>query len=143
MAAEKRKFARDESVAQEGPMLPLHGAIVKDDLEAMIDLVQKGAAQVHPETRETPLHTAARVGSLKCLQWLLDNHIKSPFDKASNGSSPVHYAAVYGQLEAMKVSNMPPVGCPERLGRAISACKLTIPTASLVYLCYARSLHGI
>lgn len=103
----KRKLAGDESTTNEGPMLPLHAAITKDDLEAMIELVQRGAAQVHPETRETPLHTAARVGALKCLRWLLDNHIKSPFDKARNGSSPVHYAAVYGQLEAMKVSSTP------------------------------------
>ena len=110
MATEKRKLGRDESVTHEGPMLPIHGAIVNDDLETMIDLVQKGAAQVHPETRETPLHTAARVGSLKCLQWLLENHIKSPFDKTKNGSSPVHYAAVYGQLEAMKVSSTRLIG---------------------------------
>ena len=119
MATKERKLGRDESVTHEGPMLPLHGAIAKDDLETVIDLVQKGAAQVHPETRETPLHTAARVGSLKCLQWLLENHINSPFNKASNGSSPVHYAAVYGQLEAMKVTNT-------HLASMLTFCQLPI-----------------
>ena len=80
-----------------------HAAIINKDATKLAELIQTGSAQVHPESLETPLHTAARVGSIDCLRWLLENRIKSPLDRARNGSTPAHYAAVYGRLEALKV----------------------------------------
>ena len=101
-----RRISKDESAEVAGvgaPLPPVHAAIINKDATKLAELIQTGSAQVHPESLETPLHTAARVGSIDCLRWLLENRIKSPLDRARNGSTPAHYAAVYGRLEALKV----------------------------------------
>ena len=101
-----RKISRDES-ATDIPPPQLHIAIMNKDLNKVKRLVQSGASQLHPKTRETPLHVAARNGALECLRWLLDNNVNSPLDKDRDGSTPAHYSAVYGQLEALKVTCVP------------------------------------
>ena len=92
-----------EMAGVDAPLPPVHDAVINNDVTKLAELVQAGSAQLHPETLETPLHTATRVGSMDCLRWLLENRIKSPFDRARNGSTPAHYAAVYGRLDALKV----------------------------------------
>lgn len=101
-----RTVSKDESAEMAGvgaPLPPVHAAVTNDDVTKLAELIQAGSAQLHPETLETPLHTATRVGAMDCLRWLLENRIMSPFDRARNGSTPAHYAAVYGRLEALKV----------------------------------------
>ena len=102
-----RRISKDESAEVAGvgaPLPPVHAAIINKDVSNLAELIQTGSAQVHPESQETPLHTAARVGSIECLRWLLENRIKSPLDRSRSGSTPAHYAAVYGRLEALKVT---------------------------------------
>ncbi len=86
------------------PSPPLHKAIINRDLKQLKKLLLSGDGQLHPVTKETPLHVAARSGSMECLRWLLDNNINSPFEKDRDGSTPGHFCAAYGQLEALKVS---------------------------------------
>ncbi len=85
------------------PSPPLHKAIINRDLKQLKKLLLSGDGQLHPVTKETPLHVAARSGSMECLRWLLDNNINSPFEKDRDGSTPGHFCAAYGQLEALKV----------------------------------------
>ena len=92
--------SRDASTA---PPPPMHVAIMNRDLKKLQKCLQSGEAQLHPVTKETPLHAAARSGAMECLRWLLENHVNSPFDRDRDGSTPGHYCAVYGQLEALKV----------------------------------------
>ena len=97
-----KKISKDGS-GPDAPSPPVHVAVANKDLKRLQELIQSGAPQLHPKTHETALHVAARTGSMECLRWLLSNNINSPFDKDRNGSTPCHYAAVYGQIEALKV----------------------------------------
>lgn len=96
-----KKISKDGS-GPDAPSPPVHVAVANKDLKRLQELIQSGAPQLHPKTHETALHVAARTGSMECLRWLLSNNINSPFDKDRNGSTPCHYAAVYGQIEALK-----------------------------------------
>ena len=101
-----RKSSKDQSAESAGvgmPLPPVHAAIINKDVTKLAELIRAGSPQLHPETQDTPLHTATRVGAIDCLRWLLQNGVKSPLDRARNGSAPAHYAAVYGRLEALKV----------------------------------------
>lgn len=83
--------------------LPTHQAAASNNVTELASLVSEGAERLGPETKETPLHAAAKKGSLDTLRWLLDNKTASPLAKAANGNSAAHYAAVYGHREALKV----------------------------------------
>ncbi|CAI8009295.1 Espin [Geodia barretti] len=80
-----------------------HEAAANNDIARLSDLVQEGSPLVGPDTRETPLHAAAKKGAMDALRWLLDNGTVSPLEKAGNGNTAAHYAAVYGHLEALKL----------------------------------------
>ena len=84
--------------------IPTHQAAASNDVDRLADLIQEGSPLVGPETSETPLHAAAKRGAVETLRWLLDNKTVSPLEKAGNGNAAAHYAAVYGHLEALKVS---------------------------------------
>ena len=83
-----------------------HEAAANNDIARLSDLVQEGSPLVGPDTRETPLHAAAKKGAMDALRWLLDNGTASPLEKAGNGNTAAHYAAVYGHLEALKVARI-------------------------------------
>ena len=43
-------------------------------------------------------------GSDVVVEWLIDNTTEfGPLSKAMNGSTPAHYAAIYGQLSTLKL----------------------------------------
>ena len=104
MSERIRKVSRDETAENEGPPLDVHVAVMADDLKSLQELIQSGAPQLHHKTLETALHVAARAPALECLKWLLENYINSPKDCDYKGSTPCHYAVVYGNLEALKAS---------------------------------------
>lgn len=83
--------------------IPTHQAAARNDVSELAELVQQGSQIVGPESRETPLHAAAKKGATDTLKWLLEQKTVSPLEKAGNGNSAAHYAAVYGHLEALKV----------------------------------------
>ena len=83
--------------------IPTHQAAASNDVAVLADLVHEGSPLLGTETKETPLHAAAKKGAVDTLKWLLDNKTVSPLEKASNGNSAAHYAAVYGYMEALKV----------------------------------------
>ena len=83
--------------------LPTHQAAASNDVARLAQLVDEGSPLVGSETSETPLHAAAKRGAVATLSWLLDNQTVSPLEKAGNGNTAAHYAAVYGHLEALKV----------------------------------------
>lgn len=99
-----KKMSRDETGTDEGPPLAVHVAVMNNDLKNLQQLIQSGAPQLHQKTYETALHVAARTPALECMKWLLNNYINSPRDQDCNGSTPCHYAVVYGNLDALKVS---------------------------------------
>ena len=104
-AAEHRPERMHKNGSKTGfPSPPIHKAIVSRDLKQLKKLLLSGDIQLHPVTKETPLHVAARTGAIECLRWLLDNNTNSPFDKDRDGSTPGHFSAAYGQLETLKVS---------------------------------------
>ena len=86
--------------------IPTHIAAASNNVTELESLVQEGAQLVSQETKETPLHAAAKTGALNATSWLLDNKTVSPLDKASNGNSAAHYAAVYGHSNVLKVCEM-------------------------------------
>ena len=83
--------------------LPTHQAAAGNDVARLSELVEEGSPLEGPESRDTPLHAAAKRGALDTLRWMLDNETVSPLKKAGNGNTAAHYAAVYGHLEALKV----------------------------------------
>ena len=85
--------------------LATHQAAAGNDVVQLSELVQQGAQLVGEGSKETPLHAAAKKGALDAVRWLLDNKTASPLDKAGNGNTAAHYAAVYGHLEVLKVHN--------------------------------------
>lgn len=86
--------------------LPTHQAAARNNVTELSDLVQGGAQLLGTDTKETPLHAAAKKGALDSLKWLLDNKTVSPLEKAGNGNTAAHYAAVYGHLESLKVTKI-------------------------------------
>ena len=84
-------------------LLPTHSAAAKNDVSELARLVGEHSTLTASDTKETPLHAAARSGSKDALRWLLENTETSPLDKAANGNTAAHYAAVYGHLGALKV----------------------------------------
>ena len=83
--------------------LATHQAAASNNVVELADLVKEGSPLIGTDTKETPLHAAAKKGAIDALRWLLDNKTVSPLEKAGNGNSPAHYAAVYGHLEVLKV----------------------------------------
>lgn len=83
--------------------LDTHRAAAADDVKKLEALVERKAPLVDDSTGETPLHVAASRGSVKVIKWLLDKEVTSPFEKANNGNTAAHYAAVYGHFPALKV----------------------------------------
>ena len=60
---------------------------------------------VDPITKETPLHAAAKMGSMRALKWLLVNKNADVMAKSANGGyTAAHQAAVYGHFDCLKVS---------------------------------------
>ena len=83
--------------------IPTHQAAAMNNVAELDSLVREGAQLESTETKETPLHAAAKRGALDTLAWLLENKTVSPLKKASNGNTAAHYAAVYGHSKALKV----------------------------------------
>ena len=83
--------------------IPTHQAAANNRVEELADLVQEGSTLVGTDTKETPLHAAAKRGAMDTLMWLLEKKTVSPLEKAGNGNTAAHYAAVYGHLETLKV----------------------------------------
>jgi len=84
-------------------LLPTHIAAVKNDIKKLAKLVEEGAPLKDPSTKETPLHAAAKMGSLQALKWLLKNKTVDLAAKSSTGYTAAHMAAVYGHFECLKV----------------------------------------
>jgi len=84
-------------------LLPTHIAAAKNDVQELARLVQQGELVIDNDTKESPLHAAARTGSVDALHWLLENRVASPLTKASNGNTAAHYAVVYGHAGALKL----------------------------------------
>lgn len=84
-------------------LLPAHAAAARNDVQELARLLREGATIKASDSGETPLHAAARTGATDTLKWLLGHNTCSPLDKAINGNTPTHYAAVYGHLGALKV----------------------------------------
>lgn len=85
-------------------LLPTHKAAVKNDVGKLSKLVEEGAPLEDPTTRETPLHAAAKTGSLDALKWLLEKEVVALDRKSSVGYTAPHLAAVYGHVECLKVN---------------------------------------
>ena len=96
---ESRKINSDSTNEE----LATHRAAEADDVRTLEDLVKRKAPLVTSDTRETPLHVAASKGSVNAIKWLLDSKVTSPFEKAKNGNTAAHYAAVCGHLPALQV----------------------------------------
>ena len=85
--------------------LPTHQAAANNDTAELAKLIQQGSQTVGTESKETPLHAAAKKGATDTLKWLLENKTASPLERAGNGNSAAHYAAVYGHLKALMVGH--------------------------------------
>ena len=109
---EKGEMANLTVTTPEPPvdLLPTHIAAVKNDIEKLSELIEEGAQVEDPKTRETPLHAAAKAGSLKALKWLLENKQVRLTDKSSiGGYTAAHAAAVYGHFDCLKVRRTVPL----------------------------------
>lgn len=88
-------------------LLPTHIAAVKNDVEKLSKLVEEGAPLEDPTTKETPLHAAAKMGSLDALRWMLSKEMVKLETRSTGGYTAAHLAAVYGHFECLKVSSGP------------------------------------
>ncbi len=100
-------MASQENLSQgHGPFketLPTHAAAAKNDLSELSKLVKDGAQLVDPDTKETPLHAAAKSGALDALKWILDNKVAALEARSKTGNTAAHLAAVWGHLPCLKV----------------------------------------
>lgn len=87
-------------------LMQTHRAAVKNDVEKLAKLVEEGAPLEDPKTKETPLHAAAKTGSVDVIKWLLKKRTVHPLDKSEDGGyTAAHQAAVYGHFDALKVQS--------------------------------------
>lgn len=86
-------------------LLPSHIAAVKNDTDKLSNLVAEDAPMEDPTTKETPLHAAAKAGSVESLKWLLKNKVAEITAKSSTGYTAAHFATVFGHFDCLKVSN--------------------------------------
>lgn len=84
-------------------MLPSHVAAANNEVDKLTDLVEKGDQLVDPTTKETPLHAAARAGAKDTLEYMLSKKMVSPTAMSANGYTAAHFAALYRQLDSLKV----------------------------------------
>ena len=84
-------------------LLPTHKAAVKNDTEKLAALLQENAPTIDPSTKETPLHAAAKTGSVEALKWMIKSKSVEMDAKSTTGYTPAHLAAVYGHLDCLKV----------------------------------------
>ena len=85
------------------PTLPTHVAALQNRVQDLEQLLKQGEELVDESTGESPFHAAARGGSIDVIRWLLQNVTAvTPRDKAINGHTPAHVAAVYGHMGALR-----------------------------------------
>eukprot|EP00731_Ephydatia_muelleri_P013653 Em0007g963a len=125
---ESRKINSDSTNEE----LATHRAAEADDVRTLEDLVKRKAPLVTSDTRETPLHVAASKGSVNAIKWLLDSKVTSPFEKAKNGNTAAHYAAVCGHLPALQLllTHNPSIG--NQLAEQTDESGLTIASLAAV-----------
>ena len=83
--------------------IPSHVAAANNDISELSRLVEEGAELVDPATKETPLHAAAKAGSLDALKWILENKVVTQEARSNTGNTAAHLAAVWGHLPCIKV----------------------------------------
>lgn len=89
--------------ASQEPSLPTHIAALQNHAQTLEQLIKQGEELVDDSTGESPFHAAARGGSIDVILWLLENVTAiTPRDKATNGHTPAHVAAVYGHMGALR-----------------------------------------
>ena len=89
--------------ASQEPSLPTHIAALQNRVQTLEQLLKQGEELVDESTGESPFHAAARGGSIDVILWLLENVTAvTPRDKAINGHTPAHVAAVYGHMGALR-----------------------------------------
>lgn len=89
--------------ASQEPSLPTHVAALQNRVQTLEQLIKQGEELVDESTGESPFHAAARGGSIDVILWLLENVTAvTPRDKAINGHTPAHVAAVYGHMGALR-----------------------------------------
>ena len=81
---------------------PLHYALVNDNLRATMMLLDLGACFRRDAQGNSAAHTAAKEGSLWCLQWLLERDPELLEDVNLNEQTPLLLAAERGQVATVQ-----------------------------------------
>ena len=95
--------SRKNSPIPFGDLLPTHSAAAKNDISELDRLVKDGAELIDPVSEETPLHAAAKCGSLEAMKWMMENKVVNLVARSKAGSTAAHLAAVWGHLPCIKV----------------------------------------
>lgn len=103
----KQKYGKDkdivEDIENEIGFAPIHLACIKDDIEMIKDLIQKGNSGIQIKTKTDNLnlmHIAAQFGSLKTLEYLHKYHFSSSIDSVNEEKwSPLHFACFMNKFD--------------------------------------------
>ncbi len=85
-------------------MPPAHIAVTRNNVDQLSELVASGEILVDPANQETVLHAAVRAGSGDAVKYILREKLVSPTALSVAGHTAAHYAALYNQLDLLKVS---------------------------------------
>ena len=103
----KQSYGKDKDIVEdidnEIGFAPVHLACVRDDVEMIKDLIEKGNSGIQIKTTNDNLnlmHIAAQFGSLKTLEYLHKNHFSSSIDSLNEEKwSPLHFACFMNKLD--------------------------------------------
>ena len=85
-------------------LLPSHVAAAYNNVSELFRLVVEGAELEDPTSKETPLHAAAKSGSLDTLKLLVEKGVVPLEAKSGRGGyTAAHLAAVWGHFQCLKV----------------------------------------
>ncbi|XP_064397697.1 uncharacterized protein LOC135344431 isoform X2 [Halichondria panicea] len=84
-------------------MPPAHIAVTRNNVDQLSELVASGEILVDPGNQETVLHAAVRAGSGDAVKYILREKLVSPTALSVAGHTAAHYAALYNQLDLLKV----------------------------------------
>ena len=103
----KQHYGKDrdivEDIENDIGFAPIHLACVKDDVEMVKDLIEKGNSGVQVKTSTDNLnmmHIAAQFGSLKTLEYMHKYHYSSNIDTMNEEKwSPLHFACFMNKFD--------------------------------------------
>ncbi|KAM3936443.1 ankyrin repeat domain-containing protein 42 [Leptodactylus fuscus] len=98
------EYERDHPEESENLAFPAHVAALKGDLVTLRNLIESGIININErdDRGSTPLHKAAGLGQVECIQWLLEMGADYNITNEA-GETPKDVAKRFAQISAVKL----------------------------------------